>query len=701
MSGRRSYERLLEPGRIGQVKTRNRIIKTGASMCYWHENDLHMSAKAKAYYEALARGGVGLLIIESPTIDYPTGARWRERYRMDDDRYIQGMSELVEVIHKHGCPTFMQMWHDGPWQNPLFAPPATFDGPPIGASPVNLDTPGDFHRDVPRELTVPEIEAIEDKFASAAVRARKAGFDGIDINAASSHIMHNFLSPFWNRRKDAYGGTTENRARLLVQTIKKIKKGAGNDFPVSVIINGMEVGRCIGIKDEDCLTADESRKVARLLQEVGADAIMVRSQWLGYHVGGFFTDYLYYPEPPIPYDSFPEEYYWKKHGAGATMLLTRAMKRTVSIPVAIVGKVSPELGERLLREGKADFIGMTRALQADPDLPKKLAAGRPEEIAPCTACATCLDQSVSMARRCRINAAMGTECYTVEKAAKRKKVVVIGGGPAGMEAARVAALRGHDVTLYEKSDSLGGLLPLAALIKGHEPEDLPPMISYFTTQLKKLGVKTKLGTAARESIIKATAPDAIVVATGGLLTAPAVSTANKKKVITTPTLHARVKPFLKVFGPRIMETLTRFWMPVGEKVVIIGGELHGCEVAEFLAKRGKKVTVVAVEGEVLGKGVLDLRLGLLLDWFRKKGVDIITDVQSVRVVDEGLVITKDGKEQTIEADSILPTSPLKADKSLFESLKGAAAEVYAVGDCAEPRMIVDAIADGWRVGQQI
>ena len=697
-----TYDKLLSPHHIGNVKTRNRIIKTGASMCYWHESDVHMSEKAKAFYEALARGGVGLLVVESPDIDYPRGARWRERYRMDDDKFIKGMSELVEVIHRHGCPTFMQMWHDGPWQNPLFAPPPTYEGPPIGASPVNVPRLGDFHRDIPRELTIPEIEELEDKFAAAALRARKAGYDGIDINAASSHLFHNFLSPFWNRRNDIYGGSTENRARLLVQTIRKIKKEAGKDYPVSVIINGMELGRAIGIKDEDCLTPDEARRIGRLLEEAGADAVMVRNHWLGYHVGGFFTDYLCYPEPPVPFDSFPEEYYWKQHGAGANKFLTEAMKKVISIPVTIVGKISPELGEQLLRQGKADFIGMTRPLQADPDLPRKLAEGRVQDIAPCTACATCLDQSVGMARRCRVNAAMGSdEDYVLKKASKRKKVVVVGGGPGGMEAARVAAERGDDVTLYEKSSKLGGLLPLAALIKGHEPEELPPMISYFTSRLRRLGVGIELGKVADAAMIEGVKPDVVVVATGGILTMPEISGVDKRKVVTTPALHARVKPFLKFLQPTTLEWLTKIWLPMGKNVVVIGGELHGFEVAEFLIKRGRRVSLVVREDEVLGRGVLDLRLGLLLDWFARKGVTLVTGVKSVEITNEGVVITKEGRKETLAADTVVPTSPLTPDTKLFERLKDRVSEVYAVGDCKEPRMIVDAIKDGWEIGRRI
>ena len=678
------------------------MIKTGAAMMYWHEEELHMNETCKAFYEAIARGGVGLLIVHSPTIDYPLGARWRQRYRIDDDKYIQGLSELTEVIHKHGCPTFMQMEHDGPWQNPLFMnQPPIYSGPPIGASPVNLDVPGEFHRDVPRELTIPEIEELVDKFASAAVRAQKAGFDGVDINAGSSHLLHNFLSPFWNRRQDAYGGSQENRARFLVEIIREIKKHAGGDFPVTVCMNGIEVGQAIDIKDEECLTAEDSRGIALILQEAGADAIQVRNHWLGYHVGGFLPDYLFYPEPPVPLKTFPKEYNWSQRGAGANILLAEGMKKVLSVPVIIVGKLSPELGEKILREGKADFIAMDRRLMADPELPNKVASGRLEDIAPCTACGTCLDQRVQMARRCRINAALGTEHYTIEKTEKRKKVVVVGGGPAGMEAARVAALRGHDVTLYDKTHQLGGLLPMAAVVKGLELEDLPAMVRYLKIQIEKLGVKTELGKEVDSSIIKEIKPDVVIVATGGTLTVPEVTGINKHNVITTPALHRMTKSYLKFLGPRTLAWLTKFWIPIGKRVVVIGGGLHGCEVAESLVKRGRKVTIVDT-AEALGEGIIDFRLGLLLDWFHKKGVAMITGVKSMEITDQGVVITtKQGDKQTLEADSIIPTSPLIPNTGLLKSLEGKVPEVYAIGDCREPRMIVDAIADGWHIARTI
>jgi len=278
---------------------------------------------------------------------------------------------------------------------------------------------------------------------------------------------------------------------------------------------------------------------------------------------------------------------------------------------------------------------------------------------------------------------------------------VIGGGPAGMEAARVAALRGHEVTLYEKSFKLGGLLDLAALIKGVELEDLPGMVRYLKTQLNKLGVKVKLNKEVDSSLIEQLKPDVVIVATGGTLTVPEITGINNRNVVTTPALHRKVKPFLRLFGPRFLGWLTKFWLPIGQSVVIIGSGLHGFETAEFLVKRGRRVTIVDTAEEP-GEGMLDFRLGLVTDWFAKKGVALINGVKSMEITAKGVsFVSQEGKKKTLEADSVIPTAPLTANTILFKRLNGKAPEVYAIGDCGQPRMIVDAIADGWKIANKI
>lgn len=698
MAKRQSYARILEPGTIGRVRTRNRIIKSGAGMLMWHEDDVHMREEVKAHYERFARGGVGLVIVEAVTVDYPWGARYRNRYRIDEDRFMPGLAELAEVIHRHDCPTFLAVNHDGPWQvhwgneqGPLYP------GPPVAASPTWLANPCDHHNEQPRSLTVPEIEEIVEKFAAAALRARKAGFDGVDINAASSHLLHNFFSPYWNRREDAYGGSVENRARFAMEVIRAIKKRAGEDFPVSMILNGIEIGQTAGVDNRRCLTHEDSRAIARLLEQAGADAIQVRSHWLGYHVGAYLPEALFYPEPPVPIESFPREYETGRRGVGANIRLAAGIKTVVDIPVMVVGRLDADLGEQLLQEGKVDFIAMTRRLLADPEYPNKVAAGKMDDIAPCTACDNCLGSG-----RCRINGLMGTPYNTIEPAARKKQVLVIGGGPAGMSAARVAALRGHTVTLYEKAPALGGLLPLASMVKGTHPEDLSLIIRYFERQLKQLGVKVVLGREVNLHTVEAIKPDVVFLATGGASVAPEIPGADSSIFLSGAALHRRLKFFLKFFKPETLRKLSRFYMPMGKRVIVIGGAIQGCELAEFLTKRGREVTIVE-QKEMIGEGMVDALLGHLMLWFRKKGVKLYSGVREIVGISyRGLtLVTREGDRLTLGADTIVSALPLARVDGLLKELEERVPEVYAIGDCKDPLLIADAIGAGVRTAREV
>ncbi|MCP4629054.1 MAG: FAD-dependent oxidoreductase, partial [bacterium] len=442
---------------------------------------------------------------------------------------------------KYDCPAFLQLLHAGPWHQSFVT----------GLQPVSSSVPPEFEYadrglDPPRELTIDEIEQIIDKFVNAAVRARKAGFDGVDINAAATHLLCSFLSGFLNTRKDAYGGSIENRARIIVTIIKEIKKQAGQDFPVGVVINGVDV-KYEGTKDQ---AIKEGQKIAQILEAAGANSFQVRSYRYGY-IGSLWPEQTFYPEP---FEPLPKELDWSQKGAGAYVPLARAIKNVVSVPVITVGRLDPDLGEKVLKEKKADMIGMCRPLLADPELPNKLLQGRPEDIAPCTACLHCLEQvRFHKPMRCRINASLGQGPeFEITKAETKKKVLVVGSGPAGMEAARTAALRGHGVTLIAKESKIGGLLPTAALIKGTEIEDLVAFIRYFKTQLDKLGVTVILGREVDCAVVDQIKPDAVILATGGVPTTFHIPGINNGNIIQAADLHDKLKVWQKYLGPNVL-----------------------------------------------------------------------------------------------------------------------------------------------------
>ncbi|HUJ70114.1 MAG TPA: FAD-dependent oxidoreductase [Syntrophorhabdales bacterium] len=689
----KNFTRLLEPFHIGKVKTRNRIIKTASGTSLWSPGERRVTEKGKAFYEALARGGVGLIMVESPIVEYPFDEPGDVRMRIDDDRYISEVSEIADVIHRHGCPAFVQIYHRGPWTQP-YAP----NRPHIAASPVVPEySEFDLHATTPpKELSITEINELTGLFAQIAGRIRRAGFDGMEINAGCDHLFASFLSKFWNKRTDSYGhASMENRSRFLVETIKAIRRECGADFAISVLINAVEGGM-----GDEGMTYPESRTLAKVLENCGVDALHVRSHWLGHHVGSYNQENLFYPEPCAAIKDFPRGLDWSHYGREVNVPAAAIIKREVSIPVITVSGIVPERGEAILRAGKADFIGMCRPLFADQELPDKLAAGRFEDIAPCTRCGTCQKMN-GLPKECRVNGALGTEQYGVTKAAKPKRVVVAGGGPAGMEVARVAALRGHKVTLFEKSHKLGGTMPVAALVKGLEIENIPALVSYLERQIKKLGVEVMKAKELDTEWIGRFQPDAAIIATGGIPATPKVRGIDGRNVVKSSDLHSQLKFFLRFFSPAALRWLTRFWMPVGHTVVILGGQVAACQLAEFLVKRGRKVTIVE-EGDALGEGLIPERKARLLSWFRKKSVNTLTGVHFDEVTPSGMAVTtKEGKRLVLEADTIIPALPMQPSTVLAHTVKGRVPEIYSIGDCREPRLIPDAVADGWRVGNMV
>ena len=638
--------KLLQPVRIGSLEVRNRMVMPAMVPGYGSAEGF-VTQRSLAYYEARAKGGVGLIIVETTCVQVPVGRVAPGQLVIADDRYLPGLSQLAATIKKHGARAAIQLNHGGNAARP---------GVP-GVQPVAPSAVTRTGYDAPRELTIDEIEQLITCYSSAAERARSAGFDGVEIHGAHMYLIAQFLSRVWNRRDDLYGGSLENRAHFLLQVLTSIREKVGRDFPVWSRLNGAEFGI------EGGITIDETVQVAVMAENAGADAL---------HISGWYatvSNEQAWSMPTVP---------------GNLVSLAAAVKEAVRVPVIAVGRLNPHLGEKILAEGKADLIAMGRALIADPELPRKAIEGRLEDIIPCTSCYGC-NQSVhhgSTGLRCQVNAATGQEWQPWSSATARpRRVLVIGGGPAGMEVAHVASLRSHDVLLYEKEFALGGQL-LQAIMPPHK-ERLKPFLDYLIRQLYNRGVRIELGTEVTQEVVKTIAPDVVVLATGTRPSLPDIPGVDSSHVVLVADV---------LEGRRA----------VGQKVVVIGGGLVGCETAEFLADRGKLVTVVEQESEIATKVSPPFVRELLLRRLDEKGVVTMPGALDWNISASGLVVTThEGERLVLEADNIVVAVGARPNRELEDSLRQLVPEIHVVGDCGGGGDIMEAIAGGYLVGMEL
>ena len=635
--------KLWEPIRIGRMELKNRVVMPPMVTRY-AADDGFVTERTRNYYGARARGGAGLIIVEA-TYVHRQGWAFPNQIGISDDKFIPKLSELVDTVHRHGAKIAIQLHHGG-----RQAKEALSGLQPVAPSPLPM-----AGGEMPREMMVEEIAETVAYFAEAAIRAQKAGFDGVELHAAHGYLIDQFLSPTSNKRDDEYGGDLHRRARFFLEIIAAVKEAVGEDYPVWCRMDGKEYG-------VEGITLEDARQTARLAQDAGLAAIHV-SSW----------------GPTTPVNRTTPTFV-----PAVIEELAEGIKKAVSIPVIAVGRITPEDGERMLKEGKADLIAIGKAMLADSEWSNKVASGKTEDITPCIICNGCRDDLRTpkvVGIRCSVNAALGREKESeIVPAAKPRKVLVVGGGPAGMEAARVAALRGHQVTLWEKESRLGGQL-IQAAIAPHK-DRIAPLYKYLETQLQKLGVKIQPGKEATAAAVAEFNPEAVVVATGVKPFVPDISGLDKVKVVQAgDVLEGKVK--------------------VGQKVAIIGGELVGCETAEFLADRGRQVTVMRRGAEMatsIGPSNRDFFLSRLLD----KGVTLLREVRYDGVSPEGVIITtKDGEKRTIEADTVVLAAGSVSDAALYKAIKDRVSEVCCIGDCVEPRTIRDAISEGFRTGQKI
>jgi 2,4-dienoyl-CoA reductase-like NADH-dependent reductase (Old Yellow Enzyme family)/thioredoxin reductase len=704
------FEHLLSPTRIGNLELSNRIAMApmGVEIV---AGDGSIQDPVLHYYEERARGGAGLLITENTAACYPRGANTAHEIAVSDDRYLPGLTALAEVVHRHGARIALQLAHHGkvgrldtregrPLLMPSEPEPMRLPPGPLDLTLDEMKLMGKAAGGAPtiHVATAEDIEQLVEDFAAACERARRAGFDAVELHAAHGYIFSEFLSPACNQREDAWGGSVENRSRLLCDTLRACKQRAGEDFTVWCRIDAKEFGVENGIRLEDAM------RTAELAVEAGADAIHVSAY--AHPMGAGFT------EAPLV------------HAEAGFAEFAEAVKSRINVPVIAVGRLEPEVGDRLIGEGKADLISMGRKLLADPALPAKLAAGRPESIRPCIYCYVCVAQPFFDQRvRCSVNPETGRElersALLRTPSASPRKVVVLGSGPAGMEAARVAALRGHRVSLYEKEDHLGGTLRFAALV--YEPNER--LLRWYEEEMSRLPIEIHTGEEASPELVARQEADVVIVATGARRIRSALPGAEADHVFDGNDLRALLtgrddgtaREKLSLTGrlaavagrwsgisadPRKLREASRAYMPVGKRVVVIGGGLVGCELADFFAERGRSV-VVLEEGPVLAVEMAHPRRWRVLHELREAGVRLVSDSTPLEIGPDFVRFRApespgaESIEEQIPADTVVLATGLADDPSTASAFDRTAARVLRIGDIGGVGYIEGAIREGF------
>jgi 2,4-dienoyl-CoA reductase (NADPH2) len=672
---------LFSPVRIGALELRNRLVMSPMETCYATKDGVP-SPRTIAYYEARARGGVGLVTLGACTID----AQHREVPNSIDfarDEVMDAHEELVARVHAHGARIQPQLVHPGPDG----LAPYLSGVPNLGPSVIPSYLTG-----IPcRELAAEELPGIVEGFAAAAVRVRDAGYDGIELHAAHGYmLLGSFLNPNRNRRSDAYAGADEQgRIRLIVEVVQAIKAAVGEAFPLTLRISGYE-------RQPGGRSLSDTQRIAPALVAAGVDA---------FHVSGGVIDRL-------TTQMVTGSHYGDAHNVAAA----HALKQVVDVPVIAVGRIhDPALAERILREGRADLVAMGRPLLADAELPAKAREGRLSELRRCISCQSCIDSMETGRMSCAVSPETGREReLSPEPAARARRVIVIGGGPAGLVAARGAAQRGHDVTLYEREGFLGGALVLAATV--HRENE--PFLDFLLGEVARLRVDVRLRRELSPDAVLALRPDAVLVATGGRVATPEIPGCELPHVLSGSLLRqllagrlpsdARAKlpgwqrlgvtrllpPLQRFVHPRRLRALLSRWMPVGRRVAIVGGDLAAVELAEFLCARGRRQVTLLAPGEAIAAEVGLKRRTEHMDRLDRLGVPVHT-AEPVERIDSAAVQLARGAR--IPADSVILAGEVRADTTLYAALQDRVPELHAIGDCTGLGLIRKATEEGARV----
>ncbi len=642
---KKMFPHLFSPFQVGNLKLKNRIVKapqtTGLS-----NRDGTVTPRLIRHYADIAKGGAGLVIVEYAYVDDIASKSCHCQIGISNHEHIAGLGWLADTIKNNGAKAGIQIEHCGRQR---------FLGPPMkSASRQPWPMLAEQFNYIPEELTIDEIKVIVDAFGNAALRAVDAGFDLVEIHAAHGYLITNFLSPHSNHRTDWYGGNRENRFRFLGEIVADCRKKIGPDFPLTVRLSGSDY-------EPEGMTIEDTVYYAQQLERLGINALHIS--------GGDHHTMIHQVSPmqmPVCYNTWAAE----------------AIKKEVHIPVMASGSITlPEYAEDIIATGKADFVTLGRPLWADPEWPKKALEDRPEDIRPCIRCNEgCLQRSSFKGRTvmCAVNPLLGFEDdLAIQPAAKRKQVLVIGGGPAGMEAARVCALKGHQVTIYEKR-KLGGYLHEAGAAEFKA--DIRHLTDYLITQIQKLEIPVVEEEATLATVEQGNY-DAVIVAVGATPICLRVPGADSPKVVNA----------LDVLNGK----------KVGKEVVVVGGGLIGTETAIELAEKGCKTTIVEMMDEIMGNCAIT---DVIAYWGKiaQYGVGVMPGHQVVEVNDSGVVVMdRKGNTIPLPAEHVVMAVGLKPQRQLFEALEQQGREVYEIGDCVEAGKILDAFHTAYKTAVRI
>jgi 2,4-dienoyl-CoA reductase-like NADH-dependent reductase (Old Yellow Enzyme family)/thioredoxin reductase len=598
-----------------------------------------------AYYRERALGGVGYITIENTAVD-PVGRVNDGMLCIHDDKYIPALKKLADVIHEVDGKIVLQLSHAGKEALPYFTGMAT-------VAPSAIPSP--LTKEMPREMTVEEIRATVNKFADGAERAAKAGFDGVEIHMAHGYLANQFFSPESNKRTDDYGGDTARRSRFGREIVEAIRKRVPPHYPVICRISADEY-------TDTGLKLEESKEIAVILEKAGASAIHVSAC---NYASAFYNIPCYYLDE------------------GCFVHLAAGVKSAVKIPVLAVGRiVNPAMAEAVLRENKADLVVFGRTLIADPHFPNKVKEGRLDDVRVCLSCNRCIESISDKKLICTVNPYIGKEGGPYfQKTSKPRKILVVGGGPAGLTAAHALSGRGHNVTLWEKESQLGGSFRYASMAPKKEP--MRKFLDYLIHQVKKSSVAVRLNTVATAETIRNFAPDVVVLAHGA-----------KHALLEIPGTQAN--------GVLNVKSAFDKAKTLGNAIAVVGGGPEGCELADFLASSGKKITVIEMR-RVLGLELVAHPRFHVCERLKKMGAQLHVNTKVTEVGRDYIVISRRREpEQKLEGfDNIVIPTLHQPNGELAEALQSAVPEVYTAGDAVEGRTALEAVAEGAEIGMKL